>query len=155
MKKTLLCILGVLCALTAFAKLDYLVIWHKDGTKVLFKLLDKPKVCYTGDIVTIHAGSTIEYSFQAIRKMTFVNEGDDVISALESVTERPFATNGQTVSFQPSVNDLHVRIVSLNGMVLKDFMVRHGEHSRFSFHPYPAGVYLLNINGVTYKIKTR
>ncbi len=155
MKKTLLCICCVLSALTAFAKQDYLVVWHKDGTKVLFKLLDEPKVCYTGDVVTIQAGSTIECSFQAIRKMTFVNEGDDVISALESVTERPFATNGQTVSFQPSVSDLHVRIVSLNGMVLKDFMVRHGEHSQFSFHPYPAGVYLLNINGVTYKIKTR
>ena len=155
MKKILLCILGLLGALIAFAKQDYLVVWHKDGTKVLFKLSDEPKVCYTGDIVTIHAGSMIEYSFQAIRKMTFETEEAVGISTPEFASEQPFLSDGQMVSFQPSTNDLHVRIISINGMVLKDFTVRHDGFSQFSFQPYPAGVYLLNINGVTYKIKTR
>ena len=155
MKKSFFCILGVFIALTAFAKQDYLVVWHKDGTKVLFKLSEKPKVRYTGDMVTIQAGSTIEYSFQAIRKMTFVTEEAEGISSPETAPERPFSTDGQTVTFQPSTNDLHVRIISTNGMVLKSFTVRRGGNYQFSFQPYPAGVYLLDLNGVTYKIKTR
>lgn len=156
MKRLLLCILGVAgMAMTAFAQQDYLVVWHKDGSKVLFRLSEKPKVTYGDSLVTIQAGTTVEYAFQTIRKMTF--ESDEVvgIKEMEAKKEQPFASDGRTVSFQPAESDLHVRVVSMSGLVVKDFVVRKGERQSFSFQSLPPGVYVMSVNGVTYKIKTR
>ena len=156
MKKLLLCILGVIgFFVTAFAQQDYLVVWHKDGSKVLFKLSEQPKVTYGDSLVTIQAGETVEYAFQAIRKMTFEAEEVVAIKDLKAPAELPFASDGQTVTFLPANSALHVRVFSLNGLVMKEFVVAKGERSQFSFHSLPAGVYLMNVNGITYKIKTR
>ena len=75
MKRLLLCILGVAgMVMTAFAQQDFLVVWHKDGSKVLFKLSEKPKVIYGDSLVTIQSSTMVEYAFQAIQKMTFESE---------------------------------------------------------------------------------
>ena len=132
-----------------------LVVWHKDGSKVLFSLAETPKVVYSDSLVTIQAATTVEYAFQAIRKMTFENEEVVGIRELKVQPEQPFSSDGKTVTFLPSGSDLHVRVVSMNGLVVKDFVVRQGERSSLSFQSFPAGVYLMNVNGITYKIKTR
>ena len=70
MKRLLLCILGVAgMAMTSLAQQDYLAVWHKDGSKVLFRLSEKPKVTYGDSLVTIQTSTTVEYAFQAIQKM--------------------------------------------------------------------------------------
>lgn len=155
MRNFLLCILGVVGALTAGAQQDCLVVWQKDGTKVLFALSEEPKVLYTDSMVTIEAGTTIEYAFQSIRKMTFETEAVEAVREPATASGRPFARDGQTVSFESSDSDLQVRIVSMGGVVVKGLSVRRGERSQFSFQPFPAGVYLISVNGVTYKVMTR
>lgn len=132
-----------------------LVVWHKDGSKVLFSLADPPKVTYGDSLVTIQAATTVEYAFQSIRKMTFGTEEVVGINELKAKPERPFSSDGETVSFLSADRDLRVTIVRLNGVVVKDFMVKRSEQSSLSLRSLPTGVYLLNVNGVTYKIKTR
>lgn len=132
-----------------------LVVWHKDGSKVLFSLAETPKVIYSDSLVTIQAATTVEYAFQAIRKMTFGTEEVVGIKELEAKPERPFSSDGETVTFLPADKDIRVTIVRLNGIMVKDFVARRGQQSSFSLRSLPAGVYLMNVNGVTYKIKTR
>ena len=153
MKRLLLCILGVAgMVMTAFAQQDFLVVWHKDGSKVLFKLSEKPKVTYGDSLVTIQAATMVEYAFQ---KMTFESEEVVGIKEMKPDPERPFSSDGETVTFLPADKDLRVTIVQLNGIVVKDIAVRRGQQSSLSLRSLPAGVYLLNVNGITYKIKTR
>ncbi|MBR1879339.1 MAG: T9SS type A sorting domain-containing protein, partial [Prevotella sp.] len=101
------------------------------------------------------AATTIEYAFQAIQKMTFGTEAVVGIKELRTQNERPFSSDGETVTFQSADRDLRVTIVRLNGMVVRDFTVRRGQQSSLSLRSLPTGVYMLNVNGVTYKVKTR
>lgn len=141
--------------MTASAQQDCLTVWHKDGSKVLFKLSEKPKVTYGDSLVIIQTGTTVEYAFQAIQKMTFESEEMVGIKEVKSRPEHPFLSDGETVSFLSADKDLRVTIVQLNGIVVKDITVRRGQQSSLSLRSLPPGVYLLNVNGVTYKIKTR
>ena len=157
MKRLLLFFLGVAgMAMTALAQQDYLAVWHKDGSKVLFKLSEKPKVTYGDSLVTIQASTTVEYAFQSIQKMTFESEEVVGIEELDVKTgQQPFSSDGKTICFMPANGDLRVRVVTMSGMVVKDFVVRKGERQSFSFQSLTPGVYMMNVNGVTYKIKTR
>ena len=127
-----------------------LEVWHKDGSKIMFSLDEYPKVTYLGDMVTIEAATTVEYEFQAIRKMTF-NQSAKTIST----TVTPFTRNGETVTFLPADADLSVRVTLPNGRVAREFVVRKGERATLPLDAHAADVYRINVNGVTYKIKTR
>lgn len=132
-----------------------LVVWHKDGSKVLFKLSEKPKVTYGDSLVIIQTSTTVEYAFQTIRKMTFELEEVVGIKEVKAEPGRPFSSDGETITFLPADKDLRVTIVQLNGIVVKDITVRRGQQSSLPLRSLPAGVYVMNVNGVTYKIKTR
>ena len=127
-----------------------LEVWHKDGSKIMFSLDEYPKVTYLGDMVTIEAATTVEYEFQAIRKMTF-NQSAKTIST----TVTPFTRNGETITFLPAEADLSVRVTLPNGRVAREFLVRKGEKATLPLDAHAADVYRINVNGVTYKIKTR
>lgn len=152
--------LGVMVAM-AFANpnddhdITHLVVWHKDGSKVLFSLVETPKITYEGEKVVIESSSSVEYEFQSIRKMTYSSESVEGIGDLIVKTEKPFINNGETITFLPAEEDMHVRIVLMNGMVVKDFVVRQHEISSISLYSLPEKLYMINVNGVTYKIKTR
>lgn len=49
-----------------------LVVWHKNGTQVLFNLKEKPEITYEGDSVVITSPKTMKFHFKDIKKMTFV-----------------------------------------------------------------------------------
>lgn len=131
-----------------------LVVWHKDGSKVLFNLSDKPKITHVEEKVVINAASTVEYDFQSVRKMTYNRRGDvdDEIEDLFVNNEKPFTSSGETITFLPAEKDLHVRVISLNGIVIKDFVVKKGETSTVSLNSFSTNIYLIVVNGVTYKI---
>ena len=135
--------------------ISYLVLWHKDGTKVLFDLAEEPKICYAAEKVSIESTTRVEYEFNAIRKMTYELDVENDIRMLKIQNKRPFKTVGDHITFLPSDKDLRVRIVSLSGMVLKDFVVQKNDTSTIDLHSLGSKVYLINVNGVTYKIYTR
>lgn len=132
-----------------------LVVWQKDGTVVLFNLGEKPRVTYSGDNVIIKSSSTVEYEFQSIKKMSYSTEDIDGISNIVVKQEKPFTSNDGSITFLPAEEDLHVRIILMNGIVTKDFMVRKGESSTLPLLSSPEKIYMINVNGVTYKIKTK
>ena len=132
-----------------------LVMWHKDGSIVLFNLGEKPKVMYSGENVIVNSSSTVEYEFQSIKKMTYSVEDIDGISNLTIKQEKPFTSSDGSITFLPAEQDLHVRIILMNGMVFKSFVVRKGESSTIPLLFSPEKIFMINVNGVTYKIKTR
>ena len=133
----------------------HLVVWHKDGSKVLFSLDKTPTICYAGDKVIIKSSSTIEYDFQSIQKMTYSLEDVQGIQIISMKEEIPFSHSDGVITFLPTEKDLHVRIIKINGMVVKDFIVRKDEASSIPLKSSLDDLYLIYINGVTYKIKMR
>ncbi|MBR1547127.1 MAG: hypothetical protein IJ637_00155 [Prevotella sp.] len=162
--KKLLTLFFCLFSLTVAAQDDAtadscLVVWHKDGSQLKFSLGESPKITYVGDSVVVEtAAGAVTYAFQAIRKMTVLLE--DTTTGIAAATaddggERPFAGSGRSVTFQPDRRDLHVSIVLPSGVVVSRFVVRSHETKTLSLASLPAGVCLINVNGVTYKISVR
>ena len=133
-----------------------LVVWQKDGSQVLFRLAEEPKITIEGDTVVIGSLTIVKYAFQAIKKTTYLN-GDlgNRIKDIPSVKERPFRSNGETITFQPSDKDMHVMVVLTSGLVAKDFIVEKGKPESISLTSYGAKHYLINVDDVTYKISIR
>ena len=77
----------------------HLVVWQKDGSKVTFLLDEKPRVIHDGDKVLVKSSSTVEYDYQAIKKMTY--EEEEVTGIREAVASEglPFSTSGGTITF--------------------------------------------------------
>ena len=162
MKKILLlimCFWGM--AMMAFTNpnddhdITHLVVWHKDGSKVLFSLTETPTITYESEKVIIKSSSSVEYEFQSIKKMTYSSEYLEGIGETIVKKEKPFTSSGETITFLPAEEDMHVRIVLMNGMVVKEFVVRKHETSFMSLNSLPEKLYMINVNGVTYKIKIR
>ena len=133
-----------------------LFVWHKDGSTVIFDLDELPKITYEGDSVVIESSTTVKYSCQSIRKMTY--GGEDVIDGIAELPakkDRLFSSKGGTVTFLPSDKDLHVKVVSMNGIVIRDFMVNRNEPVSVSLKSYRSNTYMISVNGVTYKIAIR
>ena len=128
----------------------YLVVWHKDGSKIMFMLDEKPKITYLGEQVTIKGNTMVECEFQAIRKMTF-----EQASASSSILALPFVNDGETVTFLPADKDLLVRVTLTDGRLVKDFVVKKGEMATLPLDGLKANAYRMDVNGVTYKIKTK
>lgn len=126
---------------------SYLVVWHKDGSQVRFNLSDEPKITYEGENVVVKGSSIIEYEFQAIKKMTYKLTG-----YYSSMAPKPFINDGETVTFLPKDKDMKVVVSLITGMEVQEFVVRKSEISSFSLNSYPASMYQINVNGVTYKI---
>ena len=127
-----------------------LEVWHKDGSKIMFNLNEKPKVTYLGDNVTINGATTVECAFQAIRKMTF-----EKIEKPSSLLTVPFVNDGETVTFLPADKDLCVKVILPKGKLVKEFVVKKGEKATLPLDASTAKTYSMDVNGVTYKIKTR
>ncbi len=132
-----------------------LVVWQKDGSKVLFNLGERPKITYEGDTVAIAAATTVRYAFQAIRKMTYGVSTPDRIAAVTTKKAKPFTSHSGDVTFLSSDEDMHVKVILLSGMVVKEFVVRSGETSTMHLGLPPSNIYIICVNGVNYKIQLR
>ena len=130
-----------------------MVVWHKDGSKVLFSLAEKPQIQYIGDSVVIKSSVEISYPFQAIQKMTFEGLPDDVsVRGITSPQGQPFTLASDGVTFMAADRDMHVRIVTISGMQISNFMVKKGDSASITLREYRSNVLLIVVNGVTYKI---
>ncbi|MCR5066029.1 MAG: hypothetical protein K6A67_09730 [Bacteroidales bacterium] len=132
-----------------------LVVWHKDGAKVMFKLEETPKITYVNDSVVIQSSTVVQYAFQDIRKISFEKFVPSSIPETRIQNNIPFRSDGQHITFLPANRDIHVRVITLNGTVVKEFVVRKHEPISFTLRSYPAKLYLMNVDGVTYKICVR
>ncbi len=132
-----------------------LIVWHKDGTQIILNLSEKPKISYVGETVKIESTELIEFEFAAIKKMSYGPDPLTSINEQKSSNEKPFRFEDTGMTFLPSDKDLHVKAIMLNGVVLKEFVVKKGEITTMTFDSLPASICLINVNGVTYKIKIK
>ena len=157
MKKIFLLLLLPLFSMMAVADeaINSLVVWAKDGTKVAYALADKPKVTFTGtDLVITSNGIEVNYALENMVRFTYEDFSQTGITNLKN-GEISFKLNGEALLFPSLKANSTVSVYSANGtLVFKKTVSKDGEYS-FPISNLKAGVYMVNVNGLTYKIVKR
>lgn len=156
--KTTLCIMMLsLFSIVAVAQetINSLVVWAKDGTKVAYILEDKPKVTFTEtDLVITSNGIEVNYSLENMLRFTYEDFSQTDIINIKN-EETSFRLNGEMLLFPSLKSNNTVSVYSANGtLVFKKTVRQNGEYS-FPISNLNTGVYMVNVNGLTYKIVKR
>ena len=157
MKAKLLALLLSFTCLSAMADepKTQLVVWAKDGTKVAYALAEKPKVTFTEtDLVIKAKGVEVNYSLVNMARFTYETNDETTIVNLQT-EESLFKLTGESLLFPSLKANSTVSVYSLNGtQVFKKTIRQKGEYA-FPLSNLSAGVYMVNVNGLTYKIVKR
>ncbi|MBR5062885.1 MAG: T9SS type A sorting domain-containing protein [Prevotella sp.] len=131
----------------------FLVVRAKDGTKVAYALEEKPKMTFTKTdlVINTNSGEIISYSLENMARFTY--EDNSIVGITNIKTgESPFEINDESLIFPALKGNSVVSIYSLNGtLVFKETIRQEGEYA-FPLSNLNAGVYLVTVNGLTYKI---
>lgn len=128
-----------------------LVLWAKDGTQVAYALVEKPKITFTETDVVITANSVnVSYPLENMSRFTYENNTATVINL--QTDESSFKLDGESLLFPTLKTNSTVSVYSPNGtLVFKKTVRQNGEYA-FPLSNLNAGVYMVNVNGLTYKI---
>lgn len=139
----------------AVQPVSQLIVWHKDNTKLVFNLNEHPKITHLEGRVIISGATTVEYDFGAVKKLTYRLGSTNHLQRVPICNETSFFFDGETLTFLPAGQDLHISITLLDGMVIQEFTAKKNEPQTISLNLSTAESYLVNVNGVTYKISTK
>lgn len=157
MKKLFLLMLLPLYGMVAVADetINSLVVWAKDGTKVAYALADKPKVTFTEtEMVITSNGIEVNYALENMVRFTYENSSITGITDLKN-GETFFKLNGEALLFPSLKANSTMSVYSANGtLIFKQTVRKDGEYS-FPISNLNTGVYMVNVNGITYKILKR
>ncbi len=132
-----------------------LVVWGKDSTKVAYALAEKPKVTFTEtDLVITANGVEVDYTLDNMARFTYEDSISMAITNLQT-DESTFKLDGEFLLFPALKANSTVSVYSLSGtLVFKKTVRQNGEYA-FALSSLNSGVYMINVNGLTYKIVKR
>lgn len=157
MKQKLLFVLLSCFCLSAMADepKTQLVVWAKDGTQVAYALAEKPKVTFTEtDLVITANGVEVNYKLENMARFTYEDNTSTAITNLQT-DESTFKLDGESLLFPALKANSTVSVYSLNGTLVFRKTVRQNGEYAFPLSNLNAGIYMINVNGLTYKILKR
>lgn len=129
-----------------------LVIWSKDGTKVSYALYERPKISFVNeDLVVNSNGIEVYYSLSKMLRFTYEKIP---VSAISNIVEEEssFKIVKESMSFSSLKPNSKINIYKSNGILMFSKTIVKGGDYTFSLNNLPNDVYLINVNGLTYKI---
>lgn len=153
MKRTILLALLPLTSMMAMANepITQLVIWAKDGTKVAYALAEKPKLTFTESELVVKTDN-IEVTYALEKMSRFTYESGSITGITDLRTDTPFSLINEALVFPALPANSMVSVYSLNGSPVFKKTVRTAGEYAFPLSGLNTGIYLINVNGVTYKI---
>lgn len=152
MKKILcLLLLAFLSFLSVVAKSTInLAVCTKDGLKVLYALEEKPKITFTDTkLVITTKGVEIAYALSDMNLLTY--ENGETTGIINLYNDASFKLDGNAIVFSKLKTKDIVSLYSVNGtLVFKKMVSQDGEYA-VSLNNIEAGVYIVHVNGLTYK----
>ena len=132
-----------------------LVVWAKDGTKVAYMLSEKPKITFTDTDLVITANDIeVNYALDNMARFTYESNGNTAIRNIES-DEVSIKLDGESLLFPDLKANSSIAVYTLNGtLVVKKTIRQDGEYV-FPVSSLSDGVYMISVNGLTYKIVKR
>lgn len=153
MKRKILLLLLPLISVMAIANepITQLVIWAKDGTKVAYALEENPKITFTESELVIKTNS-IEINYELDKMLRFTYE-DGILSGITDLKSNGAFIFQDEALFFPSLSaNSTVSVYSLNGTLVFKKTVQETSGYAFPLSNLGTGVYMVTVNGLTYKI---
>lgn len=152
MKKILCLLLLAFVSFTAVVAKStmHLAVCTKDGSKVLYALEEKPKITFTDTELIITTKSVeIAYALSDMNLLTYENGETTGITNLHDNSD--FKLDGNAIVFSKLKAKDIVSLYSINGvLVFKKTVTVDGEYA-VSLNDIETGVYVVSVNGLTYK----
>lgn len=152
--KVLLLLLGMTFALCANAQSNYkLVVWEKGGAVVgNYELTYTPKVTFTETemIITTSLADVYYYGLPNMWKLTYESVPTSVNNILADNNAMQFT--GDAIVFPVLEAGSNIAVYAANGALVINKTVSSAGEYAFPISNLSQGVYMVNVNGKTYKI---
>ena len=130
-----------------------LVVWAKDGSKVAFALSKKPKITFTeADLQIMGQGIDVSYELDNLMRFTYDIVNDETVFKDIQTENVNFNLTGESLLFPELKANSTVSIYSINGTLIFSKIVHEAGEYSFPLSNLNVGVYLVSVNGLTYKI---
>lgn len=133
-------------------KTIYLIVWTKNGEQVGYALDKRPILTFAENEMTIRGeGFDVTYSLESFVRYTYDDQEPTAIKDIR--TDKMIAKfEGESLIFPSLKANSTVSVYTLNGtQIFKKTIHEDGEYA-FPISTLRTGVYLVNVNGQTYKI---
>ena len=138
-----------------YALSQQLVVWMKNGEKVYYNLKEYPKTTFSGSNVVITTNTMeVAYPLEQVLRYTYENLASD-IEALLTDKEVYVSREGDVITFQNLHSAQPIQVFSIDGKLLETHSVNDKQSTSLSLNAYPTGVYIVKVNGTTYKMMKR
>lgn len=128
-----------------------LVVYNTNGTFTEIMLSQQPFVKNKGSYIEISTTSTtISFELDKLQKMMFYNENDEVGAINDVYQDSP----REVINFNQLPPDSKIEIYDIEGKLLKRQRVGN-ESQALQLSELGKGIFLVRINGITYKISIR
>ena len=125
-----------------------------DGQVVAIRLDEEPRTTYQdGNLVITTDNYSISYPLERVKRFTYVNI-NDVIDGLKTM-KAAFSNDGETLTFSRLKPHTKIALYNIAGQLLKTFDNTESNEIVVSVSHFPTGVYIVKVNGGTYKIMKR
>lgn len=132
-----------------------LVVWSKDSTKVAYALDEEPKIRFTAtDLVIAVQDTEVNYPLEDMLRFTYGDASETNILDIHA-EKSIFLLDGNSLLFPSLGEGATVSLHALDGTLVFTKTVSTAGDYAFPLSALSSGVYMVNVNGVTYKIVKR
>jgi hypothetical protein len=158
-KFTILSLLFAFAVTSVWAadKQNTLIVLTKNNVMHQFVLADKPKVTFEGNQLKVtceKASASASFDLSDIIRFTY--EGKNA-SGIDELTVDPaeISMEGGTLVISQMKANSTVNVYSMDGKLVRQLTAQRAGTYRLSLSSFPAGVYLVKADNITYKITKR
>lgn len=152
-RKLLASVAAMLLCLPATAdEVETLHIWMADGTETTVQLYTRPQVTFDGTVVRISSPvQTLEFPSADVLRFTY--SGVDTSTAIDGIEKTAdYRNDGDNLYFNGNVTVDKIQIYTADGKSVPLHIHTVGSQLCLPLSDIPTGIYLLNVNGRTYKL---
>ena len=149
--KKLYLILLLLCCCGSIMADQVLQIVKADGQTHTINLNQEPVTTYEdGNLVITTINATISYPLETIHKFVYISGTEDIQNIKGDKFE--ISKDGRFLTLSGLKNDTDAYLYSVNGILMERIHVTASTSTSINLESYPLGVYMIKVDGATYKI---
>ena len=149
--KKLYLILLLLCCCGSIMADQVLQIVKADGQTHTINLNQEPVTTYEdGNLIITTINATITYPLEVVRKFVFISGSEDIQNIKGGKFE--ISKDGRFLTLSGLKNDTDAYLYSVNGILMERIHVTASTSISINLESYPLGVYMIKVDGATYKI---
>lgn len=131
-----------------------LKVLQTDGQVTTISLNDEPRTTYAdGNLVITTSQTTITYPLEKVRRYTYESLATGISTKPSLKTE--MSQNGEALTFTGLKSGETIMLYNTAGQILRRINSEKEGATTVSVADLPAGVYVVKLNDVTYKITKR